>query len=739
MNARIVSKIILFVSLIGASVSSFAGPVPPAGLTPDDVILNKGAVQNGKTFDVPGATITALTSNIIRAQSILVNGVPVSTQPVTGTGVSVYPATATIIAAQGIIGTTGSFTGIINGTTVTLTGIFNGATIHGSSMVITGTITGGNLSGTNTGDASIGTANGLSLSGQAFSMTTASTISTGTLRAFDFALFNNKLSPTGNGSALTGLTKTQVGLGNVLNLDQTDASNLSSGLVDPTLLGTGTPTSATYLRGDSFFATLNSTAVGLGQVTNDRQVKVADYTQKGALLVGTSTGVFTVLPPGNDGTIIQADSAQPTGYKFVTPPSSFTVYPATATAGFPKGGVASTWTVTGLTTLLGLTNGTTVHFSSGSFSGPLDAANLRNTNTGDVTIATANGLLLQGQALSLSTASATQTGALTSTDWARFNTATSTSGVSFANVTIASGTATNFNLNTGTIGGAVVVSSVAVGAVQDASIVSLSASKLTGAGTLPNAVVDKSSITAQGNAITGTGSLVKADGATLSSATVTTLNSTSVNAATVTTSSETVANLRVSSTTTWPDGNVQKVYGPFFNVKDFGATGNGTTNDAVAIQAALNAAATSGGVVFVPQGVYVVGAKLTMYSSTTIRGTGFGSVLKAKAGLNDRLLVNRARDAGGTDYNTALENLLFDMNGGTHDGEHGADLLGNERPSVSNVMMINPYDSLYLLTGSPANGTTTNANAHYANVIFDGSSQTTHADIVDVGTGRNIT
>ena len=44
------------------------------------------------------------------------------------------------------------------------------------------------------------------------------------------------------------------------------------------------------------------------------------------------------------------------------------------------------------------------------------------------------------------------------------------------------------------------------------------------------------------------------------------------------------------------------------SVKDFGAVGNGTTNDSAAIQAAINSvSATNGGIVFVPTGVYNIG------------------------------------------------------------------------------------------------------------------------------------
>ena len=58
-------------------------------------------------------------------------------------------------------------------------------------------------------------------------------------------------------------------------------------------------------------------------------------------------------------------------------------------------------------------------------SGDIGASNFSGssggTNTGDVTLGTANGLSLAGQVLSLAAASASVTGALTSTDWSSFN------------------------------------------------------------------------------------------------------------------------------------------------------------------------------------------------------------------------------------------------------------------------------------------------------------------------------
>ena len=48
--------------------------------------------------------------------------------------------------------------------------------------------------------------------------------------------------------------------------------------------------------------------------------------------------------------------------------------------------------------------------------------------------------------------------------------------------------------------------------------------------------------------------------------------------------------------------------GGTYNVKDFGVKGDGTTDDTVAIQKALDAASASKGTVVFPQGTFMTGA-----------------------------------------------------------------------------------------------------------------------------------
>lgn len=76
--------------------------------------------------------------------------------------------------------------------------------------------------------------------------------------------------------------------------------------------------------------------------------------------------------------------------------------------------------------------------------------------------------------------------------------------------------------------------------------------------------------------------------------------------------------------------------GTVFNVKAYGATGNGTTDDSAAIQSAINAAASAGGgVVYVPAGTYLLSATVENNRSdiVTLSGSGMGSQLKVNTAV----------------------------------------------------------------------------------------------------------
>jgi len=102
-----------------------------------------------------------------------------------------------------------------------------------------------------------------------------------------------------------------------------------------------------------------------------------------------------------------------------------------------------------------------------------------------------------------------------------------------------------------------------------------------------------------------------------------------------------------------------------FDVRQFGAVGDGATNDTAAFQAAIDAAASNrpngqgfgGGIVFVPAGQYVVG-QLRMKSRVTVEGVGRHSRLTLKASTNTDMFVLDSLTVG----ETALRFLTLDGN-----------------------------------------------------------------------------
>jgi hypothetical protein len=81
---------------------------------------------------------------------------------------------------------------------------------------------------------------------------------------------------------------------------------------------------------------------------------------------------------------------------------------------------------------------------------------------------------------------------------------------------------------------------------------------------------------------------------------------------------------------------VQIVPAIYINVKQFGAVGNGTTDDTAAIQAAFTTAASaSGSAVFFPNGIYIVSSTITIPGNTAVIGCGdsdSGTVIRVKTG-----------------------------------------------------------------------------------------------------------
>lgn len=82
---------------------------------------------------------------------------------------------------------------------------------------------------------------------------------------------------------------------------------------------------------------------------------------------------------------------------------------------------------------------------------------------------------------------------------------------------------------------------------------------------------------------------------------------------------------------------------PLFNVKAYGAKGDGTTDDTAAFVAAA-AAAAGNGEILVPWGRYIV-SRFDLPSNSTLTGNGWGSIIKQKVGTTFRAVTNVEGDA----------------------------------------------------------------------------------------------
>lgn len=110
------------------------------------------------------------------------------------------------------------------------------------------------------------------------------------------------------------------------------------------------------------------------------------------------------------------------------------------------------------------------------------------------------------------------------------------------------------------------------------------------------------------------------------------------------------------------DGRLKRNYDYSVSVKWTGATGDGTTNDAAAIQAAMDwVSNTGGGTVYFPPGTYAVATQLTLRSNVLLQGAGRASVIKRTANVT---LFDGACTGGGLDRLT-IEGQRDTIGGGT--------------------------------------------------------------------------
>jgi hypothetical protein len=130
--------------------------------------------------------------------------------------------------------------------------------------------------------------------------------------------------------------------------------------------------------------------------------------------------------------------------------------------------------------------------------------------------------------------------------------------------------------------------------------------------------------------------------------------------------------------------------GGTFNVKNYGATGNGTTSDKLAIATAMLAAiAVGGGIIFFPPGTYIIDSPITaLGSNLTFQGAGESSIWKCAStntGTNGMMIASSS-----TYSNITFKDMAFDGNGANlPDGSSRSDRKMIRIRNVTNFRMLN--------------------------------------------------
>lgn len=174
------------------------------------------------------------------------------------------------------------------------------------------------------------------------------------------------------------------------------------------------------------------------------------------------------------------------------------------------------------------------------------------------------------------------------------------------------------------------------------------------------------------------GTLIRVNSGTVNSAawfTVTTDDPITIGSTSISFSSSAAAPFDSSLVSYLPSGTgavtrtVQDKLRESFSVKDFGATGDGVTDDYAALQAAIDAAELLSAALYVPRGTYLVGTMLVCDGSVRIFGEGRRvSIIKRKSAATIAACLHLGQTSGSAQVNNIeVASMQFDGNGGATD------------------------------------------------------------------------
>jgi hypothetical protein len=141
----------------------------------------------------------------------------------------------------------------------------------------------------------------------------------------------------------------------------------------------------------------------------------------------------------------------------------------------------------------------------------------------------------------------------------------------------------------------------------------------------------------------------------------------------------------------------------YTNVLQYGAKGDGTTDDTSAIQAAINALTSSGGTVFFPALTFLISSSLTIPANNiSLVGAGWSSIIRLKNSSNVYAILFSNGTAGVTGGKIA--DLQIDGNCQNQTAGGCIDANGAYLYLFDHVWCINPYESGLHLHSGPGGG-----------------------------------
>lgn len=276
-----------------------------------------------------------------------------------------------VVTANGISGTVATAT-----TTPAIT-LTLGA-ITPSSVNASGTVLGSNLSGTNTGDLTIGTANGLSLSAQVLSLSLSSGSTVGALSSADWNTFNGKqvagsyitaltgdAAASGPGSAALTLATVNGNVGSFGDSSHTSsftvnakglitaASNTSIQIAEAQVINlvsdlAGKQPTGNYITALTGDVSASGPGSSIATISNLSRSKLASGTAF-RILANDSFGVMSEAPALTDGQLLIGSSGAASVAANLTAGSGVTITPGAGSISISATGLGGTVTSVALT------------------------------------------------------------------------------------------------------------------------------------------------------------------------------------------------------------------------------------------------------------------------------------------------------------------------------------------------------------------------------------------------------